>query len=277
MPTREKLIEFLKLRKIEGNSKLWLYQIEIFLEKYLDYVKWKINKETTLEYISMLQEKYSIAFYKKNVYQIKLFLAYLGTEWQSLIKLPNDPEYVPKRVALEDIRNTLTHFEKHQYYRQIKAIVLLGTTSGMRAEELYQLQPQDIDIEKQMVKINHNPNIGQTTKTQRSRISFFNQDAKKSLSEYLEYFNNGNGLGVLFGHSHLSHLFRDSPVKIKDFRKFFSQEWDRRGGPTSIKKILMGHSVKSDVDLQFYNFQSEDDLKKIYDRVMNDTPLKPAS
>jgi hypothetical protein len=30
--TREKLNEFLKLRKIEGNSKLWLYQIEIFLK-----------------------------------------------------------------------------------------------------------------------------------------------------------------------------------------------------------------------------------------------------
>ena len=30
---------------------------------------------------------------------------------------------------------------------QIKAMVLLGATSGMRAEELYQLQPQDIDIE----------------------------------------------------------------------------------------------------------------------------------
>ena len=30
---REKLDEFLKLRKIEGNSKLWLYQIDIFLKK----------------------------------------------------------------------------------------------------------------------------------------------------------------------------------------------------------------------------------------------------
>jgi hypothetical protein len=44
MLTREKLNEFLKLRKIEGNSKLWLYQIEIFLKKYLDVVKWKIDK-----------------------------------------------------------------------------------------------------------------------------------------------------------------------------------------------------------------------------------------
>jgi len=58
-------------------------------------------------------------------------------------------------------------------------------------------------------------------------------------------------------------------LKVKHLRKFFSQEWDRRGGPTSIKKILMGHSLKGDVDLQHYNAQSEDDLKHIYDKVMD--------
>ena len=35
------------------------------------------------------------------------------------------------------------------------------------------------------------------------------------------------------------------------------------------KKILMGHSLKGDVDLMHYNAQSPDDLKKIYDKVMN--------
>jgi integrase/recombinase XerD len=59
------------------------------------------------------------------------------------------------------------------------------------------------------------------------------------------------------------------PLQVKDLRKFFSQEWDRRGGPTSIKKILMGHSLRNDVDLMHYNAQSPDDLKQIYDKVMN--------
>jgi len=30
----------------------------------------------------------------------------------------------------------------------------------------------------------------------------------------------------------------------------------------------MGHSLKGDVDLNHYNVQSEEDLKKIYDNVM---------
>ncbi|GAG67637.1 unnamed protein product [marine sediment metagenome] len=31
----------------------------------------------------------------------------------------------------------------------------------------------------------------------------------------------------------------------------------------------MGHSLKGDVDLMHYNYQSEEDLKQIYDKVMN--------
>lgn len=48
---------------------------------------------------------------------------------------------------------------------------------------------------------------------------------------------------------------------------------DRRGGPTSIKKILMGHGPKGDVDLNHYNAQSEENLKRIYDRMFSDLNL----
>jgi len=61
-------------------------------------------------------------------------------------------------------------------------------------------------------------------------------------------------------------------------RKFFSQQSDRLGMPTAIKKILMGHVVSneeyvlsaSDIDLGHYDFQDEEDLKKIYDRYWRD-------
>jgi hypothetical protein len=32
----------------------------------------------------------------------------------------------------------------------------------------------------------------------------------------------------------------------------------------------MGYSFKNDIDLTHYNFQSEEDLKAIYDKVMNE-------
>ena len=62
-------------------------------------------------------------------------------------------------------------------------------------------------------------------------------------------------------------------------RKFFSQQSDRLGMPTAIKKILMGHVVGDeefviprglDVDLSHYDFQDEEELKKIYDKYWRD-------
>ncbi len=78
-----------------------------------------------------------------------------------------------------------------QYFKQIQTLVLLGSSSGMRAEELYQLNQDDIDLDNRIVHINHNPLNGQTTKTQRSRVSFFTEGTKQALSEYLDFFNNG--------------------------------------------------------------------------------------
>jgi integrase/recombinase XerD len=184
---------------------------------------------------------------------------------------PPGPEYIPRRISSDAIKETLSYYENNQYFLQIKTIILLGSTSGMRAEELYQLTLEDIDLENRTVRINHNPDTGQSTKTKRSRISFFNEETKGALVEYFEYYHNNNSLKCLFSQTYIERLFRNCnvPIHVKDLRKFFSQEWDRRGGPTSIKKLLMGHSLKGDVDLMYYNCQSEEDLKKIYDRVMN--------
>jgi integrase/recombinase XerD len=153
---------------------------------------------------------------------------------------------------------------------QVKAIILLGSTSGMRAEELYQLTLDDIDLNNKIVRINHNPTNGQSTKTKQSRVSFFTDDARNALTEYIEFYQQNNGLKCLFSQTHIERLFRNgnASILVKDLRKYFSQQWDRLGGPTSVKKILMGHSLKGDVDLMHYNCQSEEDLKKIYDKVM---------
>jgi integrase/recombinase XerD len=271
-PVEKKYLdEFIKLRQIEGLSDTWLYQIRMFITDYLDFVKWIIDKEKTLDYFAILQKKQSTTSYRKRVYQIRKFLSHLNVQWAGQINPPPEPLYLPKRITSDAIQDTLSCYQNNEYYLQVKAIILLGTTSGMRAEELYQLTLDDINLDTRTVMINHNPNNGQSTKTKRSRISFFTDDAKHALSEYVEFYHSHNGLKCLFSQTHIERLFRNgkASIQVKDLRKYFSQIWDRNGGATSIKKILMGHSLKGDVDLQHYNYQSEDDLKMIYDRVMS--------
>jgi len=261
--------KYITIRELEGLSTKWLYQCRIYLEKYLEYVDWKIDENKTLIYYKILKRNNSITYYRKKVYQIKRFLTFLHLDWANDIKLPSEPFYLPKRITSMDIKDTLSYFKDNKYFLQIKAIICIGISSGMRAEELYQLTIEDIDLDNRILHINHNPQKGQSTKTKQSRISLFTEEARQAIDEYLTYFIIDKNLKQLFSQSHITRIFRDAPIQVKDLRKAFSQEWDRRGGQTSIKKILMGHSLKGDVDLMHYNAQSEEDLKKIYDKIMN--------
>ncbi|MCD6447654.1 MAG: site-specific integrase [Thermoplasmata archaeon] len=263
------LKNYLSLREVAGLSKSWIKRIKGWLIEYLNYTGWKVEQTKTLEFLKAKKEEYMVETYRKMLFQVRKFLDYLNVEWAKKIKAPPEPEYRPKRVTREDILKTLEYFKKHPYFIQIRALILLGASSGLRAEELYQLEPEDIDLENRIIYVRHEPEKGKTTKTGKSRIAFFNEGAKQALIEYLGFFNNGCNLRYLFGRTHLERAFKNAPIKVKDLRKFFSQEWDRRGGATSIKKILMGHSLRGDVDLNHYNAQSEEDLKRIYDKIFD--------
>jgi len=201
-------------------------------------------------------------------------LDYLNISWAYDVKLPPDLFYPPKRITIENINETVKYFENNQFYLQAKALIYLGITSGARPLELYQLKLKDIDLQNRILHINHSPENGQSTKTKQSRVSFFNDEAKQALTEYLEYYKNDNTLKKLFSQSHVSRLFKDAPVKVRFLRKAFSQEWTRRNGNSSVKKLLMGHSLRGDTDMAHYNYQSQEDLKRIYDNVMLRHTLK---
>jgi len=270
---KEEVEEYLSLLEVNGLSDRWIYAVRHHLVKYLDFTGWKIDRTRTLDYLKIIKERTSTSYYRKITYQIRKFLNYLGIEWANDIKPPAEPEYNAKRITKEDILRTIEYFRGNPYFPQLKALILLGASSGLRAEEMYKLTLEDIDLENRIVYIRHDPKNGKTTKTGKSRISFFSREAQEALTDYLDFFKRVK-LKKLFSQSHIERLFRNAPIRVKDLRKFFSQEWDRRGGPTSIKKILMGHSLKNDVDLMHYNNQSKDDLKAIYNRVMQDLHLE---
>ena len=267
---KKQLDEHIKLLKISGLSDKWVYIIRYYVTDYLDYTNWTTDKEKTLDYLGKIKEKYNASYYRKWVYQVRKFLEYLNIEWAKQLNPPTEQEYQAKRVTTEDVQNTLTYFQGHQYYKQFKAVLLLGCTSGLRAEELYQLTTDDIDLENKTVRINHNPHNGQSTKTGKSRVSFFTDETRIALTDYFQFYKKNNSLKYLFNQCHLARNFKDAPVHVKDLRKAFSQTWDKRQGQTSIKKLLMGHSTRSDVDLMHYNGQNTEDLQKIYQTVMGD-------
>jgi len=234
------LSEYLNIIKLKGLTNKHINEVRRYLTSYLQYINYRIDKTKSLQYFAYLKDNYSVSSYRKLTYQILKFLRQHKIGWADEIKLPSDPIYYPTYISKEMIESTIAYFRKHEYNLRFKALIGLGIDSGLRAEELYQLTPEDIDIENQIVRINHNPNNGQSTKTKQSRVSFFTDNTKLILLEYLNFFDNSCNLSRLFPQRWIERKFRDAPIKVKQLRKFFSQEWDRRGGPTSIKKILRG-------------------------------------
>jgi len=265
---RNEPADYIKIIELKGLCDKHIYETTRFLKHYLKFINNKIDKSKSIEYFRILKDRYSTSSYRKQVYQILKFLRYIKVDWTEEIKLPPEPNYYPYKISKEVINNTLLYFENRDCYIRLKALILLGYTSGVRAEELYQLNMDDIDLNNRVVHINHNLKNGQSTKNKKNRVSFFTKETKQVLSDYLIYFNKNSNLKTLFSQGRMERLFRDAPIKVKDLRKAFSQEWTRRNGSSSVKKILMGHSLRNDVDLCHYNCQSEEDLKRIYDKVM---------
>jgi len=63
------------------------------------------------------------------MYQIKKFLLHLNCEWIQYIQLPKNPTYIQKRITVQDIDATLQYFKENPHYLQVKALVLLGSSS----------------------------------------------------------------------------------------------------------------------------------------------------
>ena len=263
----EDLRAYLSLLEVNGLSNGWIYTIEHHLLKYLEFTGWMADKAKTLEYLKLLKEKASTSYYRKISYQIRKFLSYLNIEWAKDIKPPKEPDYEARRITAGDIIATIEYFRTSEYFIQLKALILLGATSGLRAEELYKLTMDDIDLANRVVYVRHNPKEGKTTKTSKSRISFFSMEAKEALEEYFNFFKHAR-LKKLFSKTHIERLFRKAPIRVKDLRKFFSQQWERLNGSYAVKELLLGHSIKRSVDLQHYTYLDEEDLRQVYEQVM---------
>jgi integrase len=185
---KKQLDKHIKLLKISGLSEKWLSDIRRIIADYLDYLEWTTDKNKTLDYFAHLQKKLAVGNYRKHVFQVRKFLEYLGVEWSKQIKPPGEQEYTAKCVTTKDIQSTIKYFDGQEYYKQFKAVVIIGCTSGLRAEELYQLTIDDINLGKKTVRINHDPHNGQSTKMGKSRVSFFADETKETLTDYFLFF-----------------------------------------------------------------------------------------
>jgi len=257
-----------------NREKRYIDSVRRRLEKFATAINYECNFEDVVSFLEKMKLKHSFSGYYKYVLDVRRLLISVDAPFASKIKLPKTPKrrkIVIKRQMVQKIIENIRKYEKNEE-RKLRAIAMftIAATSGIRAEELYSLTLEDLNIKERIIYISFGKTAGsdKSVKDYEERVTFFNQEAKKALKEYLKVYK---GDCNLFSFDSLKRMFTTYPqigdLRIKHMRKFFSQEWDRLGGPTSVKKMLMGHSINRDVDLSHYDFQDPEDLKKIYDKV----------
>ena len=273
--TDEDINEIIYSLKTANRKKRYIDSVLRRLNDFAKAVNYECDFKDVVDFLEKIKKRYSYSGYHKYVLDVRRLLKSVNAPFADKIKLPKTPKRRKIIIRREDVQQIILNIQKYERNeeRKLRAIsaFLIAATSGIRAEELYKLTLNDIDLESRIIYIKFGDKAGsdKTVKDYEERITFFNEEAKEALLKYLEVYGCNNS--VLFSENSLKRMFKTYPeigkLRIKHMRKFFSQEWDRLGGPTSIKKMLMGHSISNDVDLAHYDFQDPEDLREIYDRV----------
>jgi len=262
----DKYVSFIKSLELSHISKSEIQAYKSTILSFLKGCSYKLNEDNITSYITMLRDNSSPKTLRNKLIKIRRFLRYINHPLAEEIKLPRVPARRKIIIKKEQIRKLLEDIEnlKEKYRIKMRAAVLLAATSGLRAEELYKLRMKDIDLENRTIYIK-----AEIAKDYEDRVTFFSEEAREVLEDYVSTVGSHY---YLFTKKSLNYHLRnlDSELRMKHMRKFFSQQSDRLGMPTSVKKMLMGHSIQGDIDLSHYDFQDEEELKKIYDHFWRD-------
>jgi integrase len=146
-----------------------------------------------------------------------------------------------------------------------RALFLLYATSGLRKNEVPSLHREDVDLEKRMIIPRK-----RATRTKRTWVSFFNEEAKEALVEYLE--TRADDDPRLFPLSLKNcKIFKRACVETglqitpQVLREFFACEMGRLGVPDRYVDAFCGRVPQSVLARHYTDFSPER-LKEIYDQ-----------
>ncbi|MEM2227648.1 MAG: integrase [Candidatus Bathyarchaeia archaeon] len=169
------------------------------------------------------------------------------------------PPIVPSKEDLKRFYNALSN-------KRDKALFLIFASSGLRTNEILSLDLADIDLVDRIIK----PKLNQS-RTKRVWISFFNEEAKKALEEYLKERKDNNLKLFPMRTNSKHHLWKEARLKTglnitpKVLRAWFCSEMAKLGIQETFIDAFCGRVPRS-ILARHYTDYSPERLKEIYDR-----------
>jgi integrase len=257
---------YYKNLNLESYTEAHRKTVKRFLDRYLNFCNGDFSLNKTIEYLSMLKDNCDIAYYNKQFFQLKKFLLFLEFSWANKLPLPKQKHYEACKITNEQFDSAIKLLNNDL---QMKALFLLGRSSGLRPFELYQLELQDIDIENRTIHVNRND--GKTTKNVGSiRDAFFDFETQTALKQYLNFFRSQFKYDRLFSITTVNKKLKGTGFSLKNTRHLFARNCTLKGVPSGVIKRFMGHSIKNDVLESNYTYITNQDLKRLYDKYFVD-------
>ncbi|ADT84818.1 hypothetical protein TERMP_01843 [Thermococcus barophilus MP] len=256
------------------------YIITMFLKEATkeNHGRYIFTMKDLKEYLTLIRQSYSPSFYRKNITYLKKLFRIAGIDLAESLKAPTELNVDLTIVTVDDIKSLIqlvdslhisNRFEDWKRDQFITAMLLMAV-SGMRVSELERIPLKEIDIENRRIRLNTHQ-----TKTRQARVVFFTSEVQELLEDYIRTHRPNVNL-PLATIAQLQRPFRkksplrNQKLRPKHMRKFFAQEWDRRNGNATIKKMLMGHSIRYDINALHYSHHTVDELQDAYDKVFCD-------
>jgi len=234
------------------------------VRKFLNFVKNRpLSREIIREYL-MLHRSKSSYVYKNVLSAIKRFVRdYLELEQMvSTFKFPKHiyrPKIIPTREEIRRFYESLDSLKE-------KALFLMYATTGLRHRELLSLTFNDVDFNSKTITPKKS---NQTTK--KVWCTFYNEETKRVLMEYLESRKDNNQKLFPFDHNKFDELWRKGKERTEIhitpqvLREFFCQQMGELGVPDRYIDAFCGRVPRS-ILARHYTDYSPVRLKRIYDK-----------
>jgi integrase len=149
-----------------------------------------------------------------------------------------------------------------------KAMLLIYATTGLRRKEVMSLKIGDIDFKSRMIIPRKD-----ASRTKKTWITFYNEEAEKVLKDYLGSFEKLDKERKLFPVTEIyfrkrcDAFYKQTGIKItpQKLREWFACEMGRLGVPDRYVDAFCGRAPRSVLARHYTDF-SQEKLKEIYDK-----------
>ncbi len=253
---------FLTALQVTGAGKGTIKLYSTAVRDFLEFVKKdprKVTSEDVNKWVLSLARRANPTTVRYYVIAVRRFLKWLGVNARPA--LPKARKKEVRALSEEQVRLLISSARN----LRTKLIVRLLSETGMRANELLNVRVEDVDLERNMIRL-------RVTKNGEERVVFFTDETKALLQKYVKKVGSGPLFPMTYQALYKTIRRLGERVGIRGLRPHvlrhtFATNAIRKGMPLPAVQRILGHrDIKT---TQIYTHLVLEDLQEAYKKVFS--------